>query len=79
MTNTEFITNIFSLNPLYSYETQRFWQRRMTFGSIRLYQKCLRTSLVKRAIDRLQLFIDKRLILVSNDQTIQIQEIHVSL
>ena len=39
---------------------------------IRLYQKCLRISLV-RVIDKLRLFIDKNLTLATNYHTIQTQ------
>ena len=42
------------------------------FAPVRLYQKCLRISLV-RAIDKLSLFINRNLKLASNYHTIQIQ------
>ena len=42
------------------------------FAPVRLYQKCLRISLV-RAIDKLRLFINKNLKLATNYHTIQIQ------
>ena len=42
------------------------------FAPIRLYQKCLRISLV-REIDKLSLFINRNLTLASNYHTIQIQ------
>ena len=42
------------------------------FAPIRLYKKCPRISLV-RAADKLRLFINKNLKLVTNYHTIQIQ------
>ena len=42
------------------------------FAPLRLYQKCLRISLV-RAIDKLRLFMNKNLKLATNYHTIQIQ------
>ena len=42
------------------------------FAPIRLYQKCLRISLV-RAIDKIRSFINRNLKLATNYRTIQIQ------
>ena len=71
MTNTNLMWNVFPPKSLLCYEAQRVQERKM-FAPIRLYQKCLRISLV-RAIDKLSLFINKNLALATNYHTIQIQ------
>ena len=72
MTNTNLTRNVFPPKSLFCYEAQRVLERKEMFAPIRLYQKCLRISLV-RAIDKLSLFINKNLTLATNYHTIQIQ------
>ena len=73
MTNTDLTRNCFPPKSLFCYEARRVEERKEMFAPIRLYQKCLRISLV-RAIDRLSLFINKNLTLATNYHTIQIQQ-----
>ena len=67
------ITNIFPPKSLLCYEAQRVQEKRVTFAPTYLYQKSLRISLVKKAINKHNLFINKNLKLSNDDNTIQIQ------
>ena len=71
MTNTNLTRNVFLPKSLFCYEAQSVEERKEMFAPIRLYQKCLRISLV-RAINKLSLFITKNLTLEINYHTIQI-------
>ena len=72
MTNTNLITNIFPPKSLLCYEAQRIQERVVTFAHTYLRQKSLCISLVKKAINKHHLFIDKNLKLASDDHTIEI-------
>ena len=86
MTNTNLITNIFPPKSLLCYEAQSIQERRVTFAHTYLYQKSLCISLVKKAVNKHNLFIKENLKLTSDDPLMIIQykfnkfeEINVSL
>ena len=72
MTNTNLMRNVFPPKSLFCYEAQRVYERKEMFAPIRLYQKCFRISLVGE-IDKLSLFVNKNIALVTNYHTIQIR------
>ena len=80
MTNTNLMRNVFPPKSLFCYEAQRVCARKEMFAPIRLYQKCLRISLV-RAIDKLSSFMNKNLTLATiiESKFNELEEINFSL